>query len=523
MARKKSLEELSRENEKLRGEIDEWKEIFDAINDAITIHDDNFHVLRSNKAAEAMLGLSSGQMLGRKCFNIYHGLQAPPEECPSCRTVRSGLPIATEMYEPHLSRHVEIKALPLKDKSGNVARVVHIFSDVTERKRLLMQLMHAQKMEVIGQFAGGVAHEFNNILNVIINCVDLVKMGLENNKDPEGLREFVDIILESSHQGTELIRRLLAFSRRQVVKPEPVDMNGLVRKFRALAENTINEDIDLKMDLATEELPVMIDRVQMEQILLNLVDNARDAMPDGGTLTITTERGEIGDDFIRRHRYGVKGEYAVIGFSDTGVGMDERAQERIFEPFYTTKGEGRGRGLGLAVAYGAIKHFQGYINVWSAPGRGTTFKIYIPLLCTRVREEAGKSAAVRGGTETILVADNNEMERKVTAKILKEFGYGVIETNCEGSGLRHLRDNRDRIQLVVADMMRSRRSRQEMLEEIKKVRPDMQIIFISNYSDIREDVEGAALLPKPFHPGDLLRKVRELLDKNEPLNDCYST
>ena len=354
----------------------EWEDTFNIINDAITVHDNDFNIICANKAAEKILGISSKEILGRKCYESYHGMNCSPRKCPSCLTLKTGVESTTEMFEPHLNMFLEIKAMPRLDKMNRVIGVVHVVRDITAHKKLEDQFRQSQKMEAIGHLAGGMAHDFNNILTSITGDAYLAQMKLE--KDSV-LMSYMEDIQDTAETGANLIRGLLAFSRKQIISPRPENLNGIVAGVERLMTRLVGGNIEFRTVAAKRDLMVVVDSAHIQQVLMNLVTNARDAMPEGGALTISTDVMEIDNKFISSNCYGRRGKYALLSVSDTGIGMDEKTRERIFEPFFTTKEVGKGTGLGLATVYGIIKQHNGYIEVQSRPFKGTTFRIYLPL------------------------------------------------------------------------------------------------------------------------------------------------
>jgi PAS domain S-box-containing protein len=388
--------------------------------------------------------------------------------------------------------------------------------DITERKKLEEQLLQAQKMEAIGQLAGGIAHDFNNILTAIIGYGNLSKM--EMSKD-DPLRTYVTHILNSAERAANLTQSLLAFSRRQIINPKPVNLNEIIKVLEKLLSRLIGEDIELSTILSDKDLTVMADSTQIEQVLMNLATNARDAMPDGGSLTISTELVELDNEFIKAHGYGRSGFYALISVSDTGEGIDERTKDRIFEPFFTTKEVGKGTGLGLAMVYGIIKQHEGCINVYSGPDKGTTFKIYLPLIKLSVEEvRLADIPIIKGGTETILIAEDDAQVRGLIKEVLEGYGYRVMEAVDGDDAIKIFNENKDKIQLLFLDVVMPKKNGKEVYDEIKKIRPDIKAIFTSGYTtDIihKKGIieEGSNFILKPMLPDELLRKVRDVLDK----------
>ena len=407
---------------------------------------------------------------------------------------------------------------------GNLARLTPAIEreirDVEDRskcRRAEDQLRQSQKMEAIGQLAGGIAHDFNNILTVIMGYCDLLKM--KSIVDDSG-KEAIEHIRAAAERAAQLTQGLLAFSRKQVLDTKPVKLNDLVQHVEKFLVRIIGEDVQLKSICHDVNLRVMADAGQMEQVLMNLATNARDAMPLGGSLTIETSFQEIDDSFVHYHDWGRLGRYALISVSDTGIGMDEKTCKRIFEPFFTTKEVGKGTGLGMAIVHGIVNQHNGFITVYSEPGNGTSFRIYIPLLETEVASEKVKIVAEQpeGGTETILVVEDDAAVRKVVETILIQFGYEVISAVDGQDAVDTFKVNRSKIKLILMDMIMPHKSGVEASKEIQQLQPDARVLFTSGYAAdfIRSRGEldsGVDLIMKPVKPFELLRKVREMLDR----------
>ncbi|HEX9023417.1 MAG TPA: ATP-binding protein, partial [Geobacteraceae bacterium] len=311
-----------------------------------------------------------------------------------------------------------------RDPRGRVVAYDCLITDITERKNLENQLRQAQKIEAIGTLAGGVAHDFNNILTAITGYGTILEMNIAKDNP---LHAHVEAILVAADRAADLTRSLLTFSRKQEIEPKPVKLNEIVATAEKLLRRLIREDIELQVELADDGLTVMADAAQVEQVLMNLVTNARDAMPEGGVMAITTSLVELDRDFIMGHGYGEPGGFALLTFTDSGTGMDEKTRQRIFEPFFTTKEMGKGTGLGLAVCYGIIKRHKGYITCSSEPGAGTSFRIYLPLISeSAAKGKKTASAPVPGGDELILLAEDDEQVRTFCKALLERYGYTVI-------------------------------------------------------------------------------------------------
>ena len=494
---------------------EEWEETFDIINDAITVHDRDFTIVRANRAAAALLGGDLQAILRRKCYQSYHGADAPPAGCPSCESLVTGESSVTEVFEPHIGKHLEIRALPRRDRDGRVIGIVHVVRDLTEANRLKAQLFQAQKMEAVGQLAGGIAHDFNNIISAVTGFADLLRLKLAAD-DPR--RRYVDQIISAADRAANLTRSLLSFSRTQAIALRPVELNDIVRELKKLLARLIGEDIELAADLAAEDLVVSADPGQIEQLLMNLATNARDAMPRGGRLTIATERFEMDAEFASARGYGAPGAYALLRVADTGHGIDSAAKGRIFEPFFTTKEPGKGTGLGLAMVYGIVKQHNGFIAVESEPGRGTQFMIWIPLVeAAAVGVGGPPSALLPRGSETILVAEDDPVLRELSREILEGHGYRVLVAADGDEAIRVFRENAEGVRLLLLDMVMPHRSGKEAGREILASSPEVKVLYMTGHTpeaisqrDLLEP--GMNVIAKPFSPASLLQAVRGALD-----------
>lgn len=407
-----------------------------------------------------------------------------------------------------------------RDHIGRPLRMTGTTTDVSDRRwaaeekrRLEDQLHHSQKMEAIGQLAGGVAHEFNNIMTAIIGYGHLLAMKTEEHSN---LQHYATQILTSAERAAGLTRSLLTFSRKQITNPHHVNVNETIEKIGKLLSRLIREDIEFRTELCSDRLVVLADDGQLEQVLMNLVTNARDAMPQGGSVTIRTsartENLNGGDSCQMR-------EYACISVADTGIGMDAATREKIFEPFFTTKEPGKGTGLGLAIVYGLIKQQNGQVKVSSAPGKGTEFSIYLPLVGEDGRSRDTTARPVlRRGTETVLVAEDDDDVRQLDREILEECGYRVIEAANGLEALNRFKEHGDQIDLLMFDVIMPKMNGREVYEEIRKLRPNIPILFTSGYAgDILNGANGVEkdcdFAAKPLPPEELLNIVREILDR----------
>jgi PAS domain S-box-containing protein len=413
-------------------------------------------------------------------------------------------------------RWVACRGASVRDSHGRPYRMAGSLTDITEHKKLEQQLLQSQKMESIGILAGGVAHEYNNLLTAISGYGQILQESIP--ADDEMSQESIRNVLKAAERAAELTRSLLAFSRQQTIKLEPLRVDTIVGYVEKLIQRVIGEDVEISVNLSGENLQIKADVGQMEQVMMNLATNARDAMPRGGRLCVTTGKVVVKEGSEARYDLPAPGEYAMISFADTGTGIDKESLGKIFEPFYTTKEVGKGTGLGLSLVHGIIKQHNGSILVSSEMGKGTTFNIYLPLIEGHAAEEVSKVSAPHGaGMETVLVVEDEEIVRVFMKKILERTGYKVIDADNGEKAVSRFKENDD-ISLVLSDVVMPGKNGKEMLDEIRKIKPGIKAVFISGYAaDVMHDKgileEGIELITKPFKKDDLLRKVRKILDR----------
>jgi len=489
--------------------------IMASMGEGLSVQDTDFIITYQNKVLKELIG----DHIGEYCYLAYENRDHICEGCPVAKAYSDGgihKAVRTVTIGKETTSR-EITASPLRDIGGNIVAAVEIIRDISEQKKLEAQLRHAQKMEAVGTLAGGVAHDFNNILNVIMGYGAMVIGTLA--ADSQAKQDMHEVLL-AADKAADLTKRLLIFSRKQVVEVKSVNINELILGLQKMLVRIIRENIDFHLDLAGRPLIVQADAGQIEQVLINLAANARDAMPEGGLLTIGTGLEEVDEEYVASYGYGKPGRYALVTVTDTGQGMDAETQKKIFEPFFTTKGVGEGTGLGLAISYGIIKQHSGYIKVYSEPGHGTVFKIYLPLSeeATAPDTKTEGAVPVKGGNETILVAEDDPALRKLTAIVLESFGYTVITAEDGEEAVSKFMENRDHISLVVLDMIMPKKNGKEVSVAMRKVCPKMKILFASGYTmeliTTKELTEGGFdFIQKPFPSKVLLAKVREVLDR----------
>ena len=485
------------------------------MNDGFVTVDRNWRLTFLNRKA-ADLMRTREDILGTSLWKVLPALQGTPAFKELEHAMRDGIPVRCEFqYEP-FGLWLDMGAYPNNDELALLIR------DVTQNQRLETQLRQAQKMEAVGRLAGGIAHDFNNLLTVINGYAELALMQLP---DGQPLHESVHEILQAGRRAAELTNGLLAFSRKQIRQTVMVNLGEIVRGTERMLRRLVGEDIEIVTLLADELFEVEADRNQIEQIIVNLAVNARDAMPHGGTLTIETSNAELDDAYSRTH-FGVPpGQYALLAVSDTGFGMDAVTQARIFEPFFTTKGPGKGTGLGLATVYGIVQQSGGSISVYSEPGHGTTFKMFFPHM-RRGSDEAASTetpavAAVPAGQrQSILLVEDEDTVRHLTARILQAHGYRVVAARNGPEALTRCRQEEGGFDLVLSDMVMPQMSGDQLAVEIRKLFPEMKFLFMSGYTEHAVVSKamltpGVSFLSKPFTSALLISKVHQALGAPE--------
>jgi two-component system cell cycle sensor histidine kinase/response regulator CckA len=522
---RKRAEEARRQDDEMRARL---AAIVESSEDAIISTTKDGVVTSWNLGAEKLYQYSSGDMVGRPIFLLIPPAIVDAEQLVIERVAQGHAVLA---YETQRRRkdgslvEVAVTISPIRDAAGAVIGVSKIARDLTTRRdvetmlrRTEEQFRQAQKMEAVGRLAGGVAHDFNNLLSVILSYADLVLQDLQPG-DP--MRADVEEMRAAGLRASELTKQLLAMSRQQVLQPRVLDINLVLAGMQRMLGRLLGEQVELTVLPDHDIGRVLADPGQIEQVVMNLAVNARDAMKDGGKLTIETSNVEFDAAYVGTHFGVAAGHYVMLALSDTGSGMDAATQARIFEPFFTTKDAGKGTGLGLATVFGIVKQSDGQVVVYSEPGRGTTFKIYLPRTDREDGAEtgpisAGKTTAVRGW-ETVLLVEDEEKVRAVACEILRRNGYQVLETSNGGEAFLISKEFPATIHLLLTDVVLPRMSGRKLAEELALQRPDMKVLFASGYTDdtiLHHGVldAGVAFLQKPFTPGTLLRKIRAVLD-----------
>jgi two-component system, cell cycle sensor histidine kinase and response regulator CckA len=526
---KRALSEAKNRRERKQAQRDlaeseaKMRSILNSVDEGFVVLDREYRILSANKAFCNLVGLQEDQVTGGLCYEISHNRDRPcfesGEDCPVKLTFETGKAhTATHTHKDASGAHqfVELKTYPLLDASGTLTSAIETVIDVTENRKLQEQLIHSQKMESVGRLAGGVAHDFNNMLGVILGHAELA-MGQLDLSHPilSNLRE----IWTAADRSTNLTRQLLAFARKQTVAPRVLDLNETVEGMLKILRTLIGEDIDLAWQPGDGVWPVMMDPSQIDQILANLCVNARDAIAGVGRITIETGMATFVPADCAHLTEIVPGEYVTLAISDDGCGMDRETMNKIFEPFFTTKEVSRGTGLGLATVYGIVKQNNGFIKVYSEPGQGTTFRLYLPRPETEAvevhREE--RAAPILGGNETILLVEDEHSILNMARLMLERYGYRVLAASNPGDAL-HLANTHDgEIDLLIVDVIMPEMNGRDLAEQVISLYPEITCLFMSGYSGdvmahhgmLDKDVN---FIEKPFSMQDLAAKVRQVLE-----------
>ena len=493
-------------------DADELKTALGAMREGLQIVDREWRYVFLNDAAAAHGRRSREELLGRTMMECYPGIERADMFQVLDRCMRTGGSAELEnvfSYPDGATRTFELRV------EGCGVGVMVLSVDVTDRRKVEEQLRHAQKMEAIGRLAGSVAHDFNNLLSVILTYADLILEGLRP-LDP--MRADLETIRAVGNKATVLTKQLLAFSRQQVLTPRILDLNEVLAGLDGMLRRLIGEDIELVTTYGSNLGRVKVDPGQIDQVVMNLAVNARDAMPSGGKLTIETSNVVLDQAYASMHVDVTSGAYVMLAISDTGIGMDKETQLRAFEPFFTTKDQGKGTGLGLATVFGIIKQSGGSIWVYSEPGNGSTFKIYLPV-CGDEDHVAPESAApsTLKGSETILLVEDQEEVRRAALQILRRYGYHVLEARSAGDALLICEKHPRQIHLLLTDVIMPKIGGSELAERLRVRRPGLRVLYMSGYTEhtiVNHGIldSGINYLQKPFVPETLARRVREVLE-----------
>ncbi len=504
----------------LKKSEEQYRSIFENTGTATVMINDNKMISLVNTGFEKLSGYTKQEIEGKMSWTRFVAEDDLKKMKQRRISGKTGNDVGPNSYEfKFIDRQERIKdaIITMSVIPGTKKRIGSII-DISKHKKLEEQLHHARRMESIGTLAGGIAHDFNNNLTVIIGCSELVKMKIS---EENPLYPYIAQISEAGKSSAQLTQSLLTFSRKQLIHLTRANLGEIITNTKKLLSRIIREDIELNVVLPPDkDLTIFADRGQIEQILMNLSTNARDAMPEGGLITIKADMVELAADFINKYGdNGKPGKYALISVTDTGTGIQEKVLKRVFEPFFTTKNVGEGTGLGLSIIYGIVKKHNGYIDVSSLPGKGTTFTVYLPALPDdAATEEQKKPELLRKGSGTILLAEDDAAARGVTKRILTEFGYTVIEAVDGDDAVKKFSKHKDRIKIAILDVIMPQKDGKKVYDKIRKIKPDIKVLFMSGYTADIIHKKGIVddnlnFLAKPVTPDKLLHKIYEITGK----------
>jgi PAS domain S-box-containing protein len=504
----------------LRNARDEWARTFDAIEDIVTIQNLDFRLVRCNKNTYEAFEVKEADVLGKHCYELFRGMSEPCEGCPVPLATHDFTGYSTEIFHPRLQKTFVVTASPILDERNVLQGVVHFAKDVTEQRHLEELLRQAQKMEAIGTLAGGIAHDFNNILTAILGYAELAQMAL-----PEDSTSHADLkhVLAAGNRAKDLVRQILSFSRQSSHEKKPIRIQNVVQEVLKLLRASIPSSIEIKQNINPDCAEVMADPTQIHQIVMNLCTNANHAMRGGnGVLGVTLEPVLLDPEDVMTISPDIyPGHYLQLAVSDTGSGMDKGTMEKIFEPYFTTKKKGEGTGLGLSVVYGIVHGYGGHISVYSDLGKGTIFKVYLPVLETAALsadEAMLVTEPLPRGAERILAVDDEEAIVKFEKSVLGSLGYQVTAFTSSREALQSFREHHDQYDLVITDMTMPEISGMELSRQFMAIRPDIPIIICTGFSETVNEKKAKALgikayVMKPMLIREMAKLVRKVLDE----------
>lgn len=483
-----------------------------AIGDGLTMMDTNFHVLYQNAVHQK----KQGSHLGEYCYKAYQDKDHVCEGCLLQKTFKDG-----KIHRRETSAktdkgimHMEVSASPIMDAQGNLVGGIETVRDITVRKNFEQQLLQAQKMEAIGRLTGGIAHDFNNLLTIILGYSEIA-LGKLSKDDP--LYNHLKDIQDAGGKASQLTRQLLAFSRKQNLEMKTINLNFLLDGMSKILQRVIGEDVELKIHLNAPTGNIVADETQINQIIMNLAVNARDAMPSGGILTIETTEIELDEDFVKRYEGLKAGRYVQLTMTDTGCGISMDVQKKIFDPFFTTKESGKGTGLGLSTVYGIVKQHNGQIVIYSEPQKGSTFKAFFPIAQDKVTVKSVPRTLAAHGTETILVVDDEPDICSLIALTLQPLGYAIFTAHSAEEAIKLYKNSDHKIDLLLTDVIMSKMNGRKLADSMNSVRPGLRVLYMSGYTENVIADRGIIkphmnYLTKPIVREQLAYKIREILD-----------
>ncbi len=495
----------------------EWERTFNAIGDIVSIMDSGLRIIKANQAAHTVLAAEPGTLAGKFCYEVFNNRSEACENCPGIATIDNCQVHSAEIYHENLGKKFLITTSPVPDERGEFSHIVHIAKDITEQRELENRLRQSQKMEAIGTLAGGIAHDFNNILTAISGYTQLALLKVD---DKEKVIKDLHQVKNAAQRAKDLIKQILTFSRQTDKDQRSIHITHLVRETVKLLRSSIPSSIELRQDISTPG-NILADPGQIQQIIMNLATNAYQAMLEtGGILGIFLNEVTISDKEIIAEPRIKPGKYIRLEVSDTGCGMNAETKAKIFEPYFTTKEMGKGTGLGLAVVHGIVTAHHGYITVYSEPGHGTTFHVYLPMVEEEpVAAPPQSPQVIRGGTEHLLLVEDEESISELVTEVLQTYGYHVTSFADGKQAWHHFVDHPADYDLILTDMSMPHLTGLQLSEKVREVRPDIPIILCSGYGEMvfKDKARNAGInryIQKPLELEDLARIIRETLDNS---------
>lgn len=516
---KSEIEERKKVENALRKSKNEWQNLFDSITEIVTIQDTDMRIVQANKAAAQLFDVNPEDLINRYCYEVFRGVDRPCSDCPLTKTIKNSSKKHSEIItHKSLGKTFLVSSAAIENESGNTQYLVHTAQDITEQKRLEKELFQSHKMEAIGTLAGGIAHDFNNVLSAIIGYTELAKAELA---EGSGAAEDLAEVLRASKRATGLVKQILTFSRKGAHQCESLQPYLIVKEALKMMRASLPATIKMVDDVDPESGAILADPTKIHQVIVNLCTNALHAMKEEtGTLTITLLRKELNSDDVAAYPEVTPGPFIELTVSDTGCGMDQETQRRIFEPYFTTKGKGKGTGLGLAVIHGIVQDYKGMIKVESERGKGSSFQVYFPALTeeTQKTERAEKERSLPKGTERILTVDDESTIVELHKAYLSRLGYIVTAKTSSTEALAAFRTDPTSFDLLITDQTMPDLSGAKLAEEVLHIRPDMPIVICTGYSTLLSKEKAIEIgirkyFTKPVDNKELARIVRSVLDE----------
>nr|MBF0222305.1 PAS domain S-box protein [Desulfobulbaceae bacterium] len=492
----------------------EWEQTFDSISDIITLQDQDMRILQANKATSRFFGMEHDTIIGQKCYELFRGTSEPCPHCPVVDTL-SDKECHTEMItHERLNKTLMVTSTPLPDVNGHAVTLVHVAKDITEQVNNEEKIRQAQRMQAVGTMAGGIAHEFNNMLGVIMGCAELAR---DDVPADSFAKVQLDKVIKASYRTRDLVKQILACSRQSQHKCTPLLLKPLIKETIKLIEASLPSSIDLNLIIADDRSKALVDPTEIQQIVMNLCANASWAMKEKGIITVKLDQVTLPEGDLSLKNMLPAGEYVKLSFADNGCGMSKNIMNQIFDPFYTTKEVGKGTGMGLAIVRGIMENYKGTITVDSQIGEGTTFHLYFPVTEEPSAVLPDSSDKVIGGSERILFVDDEEMYAEMGSEMVGRLGYQVEVKTSSSEALQSFKAAPESYDLVITDQIMPALSGEELVKEIRSIRPEIPIILCTGYSTQMDEKKANALgingfAYKPISKKDIAKLIRQVLD-----------